>query len=425
MTISSSQSPLLSANTAELRRLVDELRDEVARRTHVEEDLRRSFAEASAAAKGGGELLAHASHEMRTQLQVMSGALELLGETPLSSPQHDYVNQCRQANALLLAFVNDILEFSRMDAGQLSLDLAEFSPIELLRVTTDMLGALARSKGLKLQWQATSDIPEVVRGDARRLQQVMINLVGNAIKFTREGSITISAAREAAPSAPCALRFTVEDTGIGIPGAQINQIFEPFAQLHGSASTQPNGTGLGLAIAQKLIDLMSGTVQVESEEGKGSRFTFIVPFELPAGAVEQQQAPALSPRKPDIWGLHILLAEDSADIRQLVTVFLTSSGHRVEAVANGEEAVDKFTTGNFDVVLMDMQMPVLDGCAATKLIREWERMHGTGPVPILALTAHAERSDLNRSREAGCTAHLAKPIRKEVLLRTVAAHIGA
>lgn len=401
-----------AGNGAEIERLSAELKA-----------AREEQGRAEARARAKEELLTHTSHEIRSQLQIMSSAAELLGETPLDPAQFSYVNSLQHANRLLLSIVNDILDSSRLEAGRFALDSVEFSPADLVRAAEDLLSWHAGRKGLALECRTAPDLPPRLVGDPMRLQQVIVNLAGNAIKFTREGTITITVERATAePPLPSSvmLSFTIEDTGIGIPGDKLDVIFERFVQGSPAIASLYGGTGLGLPISRRLVELMGGTVRVESEVGKGSRFIFTVRLDEPEATLcpEVEASPAAATRERT---LRILLADDAGDIRRLITVFIASSGHSVEWAENGEQAVEMFKRGEYDLVLMDMQMPVMDGLCATRRIREWELEQGRAPVPVVALTAGAEQSNLRRTREAGCTAHIAKPISKETLLRAIGA----
>lgn len=406
-----------------LKRLVDELRSELDQRRQNEGRLGRAVADTQDAMQAQRSALAYVSHEMRNQLQLIDGAVEQLEKSPLSPDQRESLEQCRSANGLLLALVEDILTGARMEADHFTLECTSFSPAELVRNISKLLSATAGRKGLHLDCRIEPDIPDLLLGDPRRIRQILFNLAGNAIKFTHKGTVTLRVAmiEESQAADPPTVCFSVEDTGVGIPGSKIEEIFEPFARITSADNPLEEGAGLGLSITRKLIDLMGGNLTVESCEGKGSCFSFTVRL----AKADTLPSPAPSPTdKPSSFrpGLRILLAEDAPDIRLLFAAFLASGGHSVETAENGEEAVQKFREGGFDLVLMDMQMPLMDGYQATRLIREWEHSQGAHPVPVLALTASTERSDLLRSRESGCSERLSKPVKKDTLLRAIAAH---
>jgi CheY-like chemotaxis protein/anti-sigma regulatory factor (Ser/Thr protein kinase) len=258
--------------------------------------------------------------------------------------------------------------------------------------------------------------PRAIVGDPTRLRQVLVNLLANAIKFTERGSVAVSVER----GREDALLFAVTDTGIGIPDTQLAAIFESFSQADASVTRRYGGTGLGLSISRQLVELMGGRLRVESEVGRGSTFSFTLPFvatELPAPAEPTTSKESMDvPPRP----LRILLADDGADNVALVQAYVKSMPWRLEVAENGKEAVYKVTSeGPWDLVLMDMQMPVLDGYAATRAIRQWEVSHGAPATPIVALTAYALKQEIEKSLAAGCTAHLTKPMRKAALLSTV------
>lgn len=408
---------------AELERLVEELRAEVAERKNTERELKRAKTAAEAARHTKGELLAQVSHEIRSQIQLLTGAVELLRETPLDQTQTEYLNAFHHASEFLLSLVNDLLDNSRLEAGRLHLEQIEFPLREFIEKTAKPVAWQAGRKGLVLEYSVASDVPVRLVGDPKRLQQVILNLAGNAIKFTNEGKITLTVERDPTSSqsdstTEVPLRFTIEDTGVGIPGEKLDEIFERYAQASSDTSRIYGGTGLGLAIAKGIVSMMGGTIRVLSKVGKGTSFVFTTRLcspDLPVSShTERRKASPLPDRS-----LRILLAEDAADIRMLLSAFLGTTSHAVDMAHNGEEALKKFIAGDYDLVIMDMQMPVMDGFSATRMIREWERKYGRTPVPIVALTASAERSDFLKTREAGCTTHLSKPIRKDLLLRTI------
>ncbi|WP_306532739.1 ATP-binding protein [Geobacter sp.] len=408
---------------AELERLVDELRAELAERKNAERELKRAKATAEAACHTKGELLAQVSHEIRSQIQLLTGAVELLRETPLDQAQTEYLNAFHHAAEFLLSLVNDLLDNSRLEAGRLHLEQIEFPFREFIDTTAKLIAWQAGRKGLVLEYSVASDVPARLVGDPKRLQQVILNLAGNAVKFTDEGKITLTVERDPDPSpsdstTEVPLRFTIQDTGVGIPGEKLDEIFERYAQVSSATSRTYGGTGLGLAIAKGIVSMMGGTIRVMSKEGKGTCFVFTARLCSPGLPVspdtERRQA-----ANPQERSLRILLAEDAADIRMLLSAFLGTTSHAVDMAHNGEEALKKFMAGDYDLVLMDIQMPVMDGFSATRKIREWEQQHGRTPVPVIALTASAERRDFLKTREAGCTTHLSKPIRKEILLQTI------
>ena len=259
-------------------------------------------------------------------------------------------------------------------------------------------------------------------GDPTRLRQVLLNLLGNAIKFTESGEVALRVTPDADSADPGALRFTISDTGIGIPREKLGTVFERFTQADSSTTRRYGGSGLGLTISKRLVELMGGCIRVESEVGKGSVFSFTVPLEIWARPARRAEVTVGTDPAPPLPALHILLVEDSPDNRTITVAYLQDTPYRVEIAENGAVAYAKFTAGHFDLVLMDRQMPVMDGSAATRAIREWEQANHLPPTPVIALTASALKGDQEKFVAAGCTAYLTKPIKQEALLLAIKEH---
>jgi CheY-like chemotaxis protein/HPt (histidine-containing phosphotransfer) domain-containing protein len=266
------------------------------------------------------------------------------------------------------------------------------------------------------------NVPTDLVGDPTRLRQVLLNLLGNAIKFTQSGEVSLRVEPDANPSVPTALRFTISDTGIGIPGEKLGHVFERFTQADSSTTRRFGGSGLGLTISKRLVELMDGRIWVESEVGAGSVFAFAVPFEIWATANRPAVAPVGTGAEPALPALRILLAEDSPDNCTITMAYLEDTPYRVEIAETGAIACEKFTAGRYDLVLMDRQMPVMDGLTATRTMRAWEQANDRPPTPIIALTASALKGDREKCLAAGCTAFLTKPIKQEVLLQAIKEH---
>ncbi len=402
-----------------------ELRRHITAEATIKEELRRSRDEAQAASRAKSEFLATMSHEIRTPLNAVLGVADLLRDSGLSDEQIKLVNLLQRSGEHLLELINDVLDMTRIEAGHVERLRRDFDPADLVRRAAEIYEMRAREAGLDFFCTVGDNVPATVSGDPGRLRQVLINLVGNAIKFTKHGEVRVELTLE--PGKPDQLMFSVRDTGPGVSEEFRKSIFEPFTRADTSSTRSTPGTGLGLAISRRLVELMGGRVDLESREGAGSHFYFRVPaleaLGIPA-SVDSERVPKTEDGSRNV--LEVLVVDDNPDNLMLLEAYLKGTRHRCTYVSNAGEAIrvfeDKVNTGTFDVVFMDIQMSGMDGLDATRELRRIEAqqlLQGGDPGArshIFALTAHAFREDIERSLEAGCDAHITKPISRNDLL---------
>ncbi len=401
------------------------------RREQTPEDAVRQAQElaekANRANAAKNELLASISHEMRTPLNGILGLADLFARDTLTEDQRHRINVIRDCGRDLLSLVNDILDSSKIEAGKLSVRMGDCSLAQMLNFTESMMRIAAATKGIEFEINEREGLPATIRTNKKRVQQCLLNLVGNAIKFTSQGHVHVTVSLDEIAKKP-AIRFDVEDTGIGITAEQQQVIFEPFTQAEGETTGDFGGTGLGLTITRQLVELVQGELTLASEVGKGSVFSLVIPAGLDVSqqpSLNRHQVPlepeeSLPASDTGTFSGKVLVADDVETNQIVIQSMLNQLGLEVTLVADGKQVVQQAREDSFDLIFMDLNMPGLDGLAATRLLRK-ENVE----VPIIALTAFAMEGDEQRCLEAGCDGHLCKPIERSKMVELVSRYLPA
>jgi signal transduction histidine kinase len=410
----------LVASKQEIREHQELLVERIRKRT---EELQETTIRAEAASNAKSEFLANMSHELRTPMNGVIGMIDLVMEGSISVEQRERLETAQHCAYALLSLLNDILDLSKIEAGKMAL---ERIPFDVRFMTVDCVRShlpRATQNGVDLRCEIAGDVPEEVIGDPLRVRQILSNLLSNAVKFTSRGFIAVSVRSTAQQSGTLILHIEVEDTGPGIPPEKLPYIFDKFTQADGSISRKYGGTGLGLAITKKLAEMFEGDITVESLPGHGATFSVNLKCGMAAGSdVPRQKPVASNAPAPQAGVARILVVEDNQVNQKVVTAVLRKRGFAIELANDGREAVAKLEAGEYDLILMDVQMPVLDGLEATRIIRRNPRWKS---LPIIAMTAHAMNGDRERCLEAGMTGYVSKPVHPSHLLQVIDEHLLA
>jgi two-component system, sensor histidine kinase and response regulator len=402
-----------------LETINQDLDRKVQERTKELEDAKRTVEEALEAKSS---FVARMSHEIRTPINAVIGLSHLSMKTPLNDEQQDYINKILVSGEVLLSLVNDVLDFSKIEAGKMGIEVVPFSPRLIVEYAINMSVIKAKEKKLTLTMDISPTLPPVLLGDPLRIQQILINLVSNAVKFTERGGVCVRLYSDMHSEHRFSLRCDVIDTGIGIAKAFSDQLFQSFQQADDSITREFGGTGLGLAISRQLCELMGGKIWVNSEVGQGSTFSFILPLSIPANILSYDKDEAKEENAiPDLSQYNVLLVEDNLINQKVILGYLDDTSVQVDMVMNGAEAVNKANSKQYDLIFMDIQMPIMDGLTATRKLRALSKY---SQVPIIAMTAHVSEEAKKQSAQAGMNAHLDKPIKKLDLYKILQNHLA-
>lgn len=398
------------------------LRD-ISKQKRIHEMLVQAKLAAEEANSSKSIFLAKMSHELRTPMNAVLGMLDLTLDTPLTDEQKDNLKVAKEAASNLLGLLNDILDLSKAEAGKVTIESIEISLREVVRSVWKGLMILASNRGIELRYAVSDDIPPLVMGDPVRIRQIIINLINNAIKFTHKGYVEVGVKVLSRREKECELMFSVKDTGIGIPKDRINSLFEIFTQVDEKTARRYGGTGLGLAISKKLVEMMGGRIWVESEEGKGSSFNFVITLPISEKTADTTSAAAgaeggAAASGDGLGRIRILLAEDNLVNQKIAVRILEKRGWEIIPANDGKQALDILAKSHFDVILMDDHMPEMSGIEATAIIRNEEKQTGLH-IPIIAMTANAMSGDREKYLAMGMDGYVSKPIDREYLFQTI------
>ena len=406
----------LQEENSKAEELNAELTREVEKREQTEHELKLAIEEVEAASKAKSDFLAVVSHEIRTPMNGILGMLDLVTDSELNKLQRDYLDTANRSAETLLRLLNDLLDFSKTNQSGLQLERTAFLLKETVEEITSLMAGRAKKKGLKFSFTWDDTAPDWVSGDPIRFRQIIGNLLGNAVKFTEEGAVSVALKRIQREDELIRYFFEIEDTGIGIDAEALKNLFEPFTQADLSMTRKYGGTGLGLAISKQLIELMGGQIEVSSELKGGSKFSFTIVLAEPgAFEIERKLSRADDLRVKDNFCGKVLVVEDDPVNQRVIRLLLERLGLEIHLAENGQVGFDCAVRDNWDLIFMDCQMPVLDGISATRKIRDYEKKHGLSHTPIVALTANAKDTDRMTCNAAGMDDFLAKPVRRPEL----------